>query len=90
MLYWSSDNESIAIVVNLIQQSIEADKNSIGDKVVYFSNKSVCKKINDHDDVATLPKLTSDNEEVDMKLVVFTTNCNGTVAIWWHNNLVHW
>jgi hypothetical protein len=27
---------------------------------------------------------------VDMKLVVFTTNCNGTVAIWWHNNLVHW
>ena len=39
-------------------------------KVVYFSNTSVCKKIN-HDDVATLPELTSDREETDKKLVAF-------------------
>jgi peroxiredoxin family protein len=51
-----------------IQQSIEEDKVSIGDKILYFSNKLVCWKIN-HDNVATLPELTSDREEADKKLV---------------------
>jgi hypothetical protein len=59
-----------AMLFDLIQQSIEEDKDSIGDKLVYFSNKSVCKNIN-HDYVATLTGLTSDHEEADTKLVAF-------------------
>jgi hypothetical protein len=58
------------MLFDLIQQSIEEDKDSIGDKVLCFSNKSVCKKIN-RDDAATLPELTSDHEEADTELVAF-------------------
>ena len=64
----NGDNK--AMLFDLIQQSIEEDKNSLGDKVVYFSNQSVCKKIN-QDKAIALPELTSDHEEADTKLVAF-------------------
>ena len=64
----NGDNK--AMLFDLIQQSIEEDKNSLCDKVVYFSNQSVCKKTN-QDKAIALPELTSDHEEADTKLVAF-------------------
>lgn len=60
------DNKEM--LFNLIQQSIEDDRKSLGEKVVYFSNAVGCKKIT-RNEVEVSHELTSDHEEADTKLV---------------------
>ena len=56
------------MLFNLIQQSIEDDKETLGEKVVYFSNKVECKKITQYE-AEVSHHLMSDHEEADTKLV---------------------
>ena len=62
----NGDNKEM--LFNLIQQSIEDDKESLGEKVLYFSNKVECKKITQNAAEAS-HELMSDHEEADTKLV---------------------
>eukprot|EP00112_Aurelia_sp_Birch-Aquarium-sp1_P008791 Seg1979.1 transcript_id=Seg1979.1/GoldUCD/mRNA.D3Y31 product="hypothetical protein" protein_id=Seg1979.1/GoldUCD/D3Y31 len=62
----NGDNKEM--LFNLIQQSIEDDKESLGEKVVYFSNKVECQKITQNE-AEVSHELMSDHEEADTKLV---------------------
>ena len=56
------------MLFNLIQQSIEDAKESLREKVLYFSNKAECKKISQNA-AEVSHELMSDYEEADTKLV---------------------
>ena len=56
------------MLFNLIQQSIEEAKKSLGERIVYFSNKANCKKITQYEAVFS-HQLKSDHEEADSNLV---------------------
>ena len=62
----NGDNKEM--LFNLIQQSIEQAKKSLGERIVYFSNKANCKKITQYEAVFS-NQLKSDHEEADTKLV---------------------
>ena len=60
------DNKEM--LFNLIQQSIEVENESLGEKFLYFSNKVECKKITQNA-AEVSHELMSDYEEADTKLV---------------------
>ena len=61
----NGDNKEM--LFNLIQQSIE-DEETLGEEVVYFSNKVECKKITQYE-AEVSHDLMNDREEADTKLV---------------------
>ena len=63
------------MLFHFIQQSIEEDRANLEDRTVYFSNKRICTMIKE-DQVTVLPKLNSDYEEADTKLVALVCAAN--------------
>jgi len=63
------------MLFNLLETAIIEEKTQLGDKTVYYSNKSWCTKITSTTS-SRVDALLSDHEEADTKLVALVNSCN--------------
>ena len=62
------NGENKESLFNLIKQAIKEGREDLGERVIYFSNKSECKKITVNE-TSLSNELASDHEEADTKLI---------------------